>query len=57
VRVQTPLPDEFHSPSGDFHVMNGRITAKVFPSYDAAAAYAHGLVTYIERHEDADLEI
>lgn len=54
VRVQTPLPDEYHSPVGAFHVTNGNITAKVLPVYSQACAYAHSLVTYIERHEDLE---
>ena len=46
---------KFGYPNGmHYAVMNGRIIAKTFPTYALAATYAHGLVSYIERHEDLE---
>lgn len=46
---------KFDYPNGmHYAVYNGRIIAKTFPSYDLARNYAHGLVSYIERHEDLE---
>jgi hypothetical protein len=46
---------KFDYPNGmHYAVMNGRVVAKTFPTYDLAAMYARSLAIYIERNEDLE---
>lgn len=40
--------------NGSYGVFNMALLVRVFPTYELARNYAHGLVNYIERQEDLE---